>query len=407
MNALLFSKRYLFSRKSKNAINIITLITSTGFAVCTAAMIIILSALNGFVSLVVALYGTFDSDIKITPREGKVFHATDTLFGPVRNNPGIAFWNEVLEENVLLKYNDKQTIATIKAVSNGFVEASRLDTMVVDGTMSLHDSSYFCTLGTGLATKLDVNIRDELTPIHVYVPKREQFDPLNPESSFNDQVAYPTGVFGIQQEIDEKYALVPLSFAREILEYTDEVSAIEIAVKPNADAGDLIRDFRRSLGAAYLVESRAEQHASLYKLMKVEKWVAFLILAFVLCIVSFNLVGSLLMIVIEKRKDFSILNALGMPENRIRNIILGEGLMIAALGSFIGIVAGATLCLLQKSYGFIKLGGSGATFVVDTYPIVLSVSDILITFIVALAIGVLASIYPSRSALRIQNIREE
>lgn len=407
MNSLLFSKRYLFSKKSRNAINIITLITAAGFTVCTAAMIIILSALNGFVTLVVSLYSTFDADIKITPKEGKVIHTQDLLLTALKNDHRIAFYNEVLEENVLLKYDDKQSIATIKAVSNGFIEATHLDSMLIDGSMLLNDSSNTCALGSGLAAKLDVNINDELLPVQVYVPIREQFDPLNPESSFNNQPIYPTGIFGIQQEIDEKYILVPLKFARTLLSYTDESSAIEITTQPNTNIEAMLREIRNSVGEKYTIESRAEQHAGLYKLMKIEKWIAFLILAFVLLIVSFNLIGSLLMIVIEKKKDFSILNALGMPIKNIRNIIIGEGFLIATLGSIIGISLGILICFLQQHYGLLKLGGKGATFVVDSYPIVIQTGDVIITFMVAIIIGILASLYPAKTALKINNIREE
>ncbi len=407
MNSFLFSKRYLFSKKSRNAINIITLITSAGFAVCTAAMIIILSALNGFVGLVIALYGTFDADIKITPLQGKIIHSTDSVFASIKKLDGIAFYNEVLEENVLLKYQDKQTIATIKAVSDGYIEATHLDTLLRDGVMILNDTSAFCSMGTGLASKLNLNINDELSAVQIYVPKREQFDPLNPENSFSDKLIYPTGVFGIQQEIDEKYVLVPLQFARELLDYTDEVSAIEIITDKGVNAEELISKINKLQNSQYKVESRAAQHASLYKLMNIEKWVAFLILAFVLLIVSFNLIGSLLMIVIEKKKDFSILHALGMPLSKIRNIIIGEGLLIACLGSLIGIGFGISACWFQKEYGFIKLGGNGATFVVDSYPVALQVFDIVLTLFVALFIGFIASIYPSRTAIKIQNIREE
>ncbi len=370
-------------------------------------MIIVLSALNGFVGLVVALYSTFDADIKITPKQGKVIHTKNIPFDSLKTNQNIAFYNEIVEENVLLKYNDKQTIATIKAVSNGFVEATRLDSMLLDGTMLLNDSSNFCCLGSGLASKLDINCSDELTPVQVYVPKREQFDPLNPESSFNNQFIYPSGVFGIQQEIDEKYILVPIKFAREILEYTDEVSALEITTKKNTNIPLLINKIKQIIGPEYNVESRAEQHASLYKLMKIEKWIAFLILAFILLIVSFNLIGSLLMIVIEKKKDFSILHAIGMPTHKIRNIVLGEGLLIASLGSIIGISFGLALCIAQKQYGLIKLGGNGTTFVVDAYPIVVQWFDIILTLLVALLIGIMASIYPAKTALKIQNIRDE
>lgn len=407
MNSFLFSKRYLFSKKSRNAINIITLITSAGFAVCTAAMIIILSALNGFVGLVIALYGTFDADIKITPIQGKIIHSNDSVFAPIKKLDGITFYNEVLEENVLLKYQDKQTIATIKAVSDGYIEATHLDTLLRDGVMILNDTSAFCSMGTGLASKLDLNINDELSAVQIYVPKREQFDPLNPENSFSDKLIYPTGVFGIQQEIDEKYVLVPLQFARELLDYTDEVSAIEIITDRGVNTEELISKINKIQNNQYKVESRAAQHASLYKLMNIEKWVAFLILAFVLLIVSFNLIGSLLMIVIEKKKDFSILHALGMPLYKIRNIIIGEGLLIACLGSLIGIGFGISACWLQQEYGFIKLGGNGATFVVDSYPVALQVFDIVLTLFVALFIGFIASIYPSRTAIKIQNIREE
>jgi len=243
--------------------------------------------------------------------------------------------------------------------------------------------------------------------IEVYVPKRKQFDPLDPENSFNNKLVYPTAVFGIQQEIDEKYILVPLKFAKEILDYTDEVSAIEINLKPGTNEESTIHQIRNLTGDKYIVQSRAEQHASLFKLMKIEKWVAFLILAFILLIVSFNLVGSLLMIVIEKKKDFSIMDAMGMPLKRIRNIILGEGFLITLIGSVTGIILGILACLVQKKFGFVKLGGSGGTFVIDAYPVELINSDIMITLLVAVGIGITASLYPSKTSMKIDSIRGE
>jgi lipoprotein-releasing system permease protein len=407
MQSFFFARRYLFSRKSKNAINVITLITATGFAVCTAAMIIILSALNGFVSLVITLYSTFDPDIRISPTHGKVLHASSDTLQAVKNIDGIAYFNEVLEENVLLKYNEKQAIGTIKAVSNNFVEATRLDTMLQQGVMILNDTSASCTLGSGIAAKLDININNEFTPLTVFVPRREQFDVLNPESSFNSRQFQPSGMFAIQQEIDDKYILVPIKFARELLEYKDEASSIEIRVKPGTDITKLMREIRKKTGDAFDIKDRAAQHASLYKLMKVEKWVAFLILAFVLLIVSFNLVGALLMIVIEKKKDFSILNALGMPLDKIKKIIIAEGFLISGIGSISGILIGTTLCLLQQHYGLIKLGGNGATFVVDSYPVKVYFSDVAITFFVALVIGYIASLYPSVTAKKIDSVKAE
>lgn len=407
MHPFQFSRRYLFSRKSRNAIHFITLITALGFTVCTASMIIILSALNGFVSLVVALYSTFDADIKITPKNGKVFHAADERFRNIRSLEGIAFYNEILEENVLLKYDDKQTIATVKAVSNGYVETMRLDTMVRQGNMIIHDTVSFCSVGSGVAAKLDVNVTDEFAPVEIYVPRREQFDPLNPENSFNNKPAYPTAVFAVQQEIDDKYILTSLRFARELLDYQDEVSAIEISLKPGINSATVIDKIKTQTGDDFIIQNRTQQHASLYKLMNIEKWVAFLILAFVLLIVSFNLVGSLLMMVIEKKKDFSILYALGMPVHKIKNIILGEGLLIAGIGSATGIAMGVLLCLLQESFGFVKLGGEGSTFVVDTYPIQLQLSDVILTFFVSLFIGWLASIYPSLMSKKVEVTKAE
>jgi lipoprotein-releasing system permease protein len=407
MQSFHFARRYLFSKKSRNAINVITLITATGFAVCTAAMVIILSALNGFVSLVISLYSTFDPDIRITPSHGKVMHASTDTMQSVRTMEGVLFFNEVLEENVLLKYNDKQAIGTIKAVSDGFVQVTRLDTMLQQGQMILDDSSEYCTLGSGITAKLDVNINNEFTPVTVFVPRREQFDVLNPESSFNSRPFQPSGMFAIQQEIDDKYILVAIKPARALLDYTDEASSIDIWVKPGTDISKLCRNISAKTGPAFDVKDRTAQHASLYKLMKMEKWVAFLILAFVLLIVSFNLVGALLMIVIEKKKDFSILNALGMPVRTIRNIIIAEGFLISGIGSVFGMIIGTALCLLQQHYGFIKLGGQGATFVVDSYPVKVDWFDVMITFVVALVIGYLASLYPSATAKKIEVVKGE
>ena len=394
-----FARRYLFSKKSRNAVNVITLVTLLGFAVGTAALVIVLSVFNGFEKLVISLYNSFDSDVQITASKGKVFSPTANVFDVVRHSEGLAYYTEILEENVLVKYGDKQNIATLKAVSSNYKQASGLDTMMSEGILILNDTLPFACVGSGIAARLDVNVSDQFQPMEVFVPRRKtEISYTNPEGAFNHERVYPTGIFAIQQELDEKFVVVPIAFARKLLEYNREVSSIEIRLKKGFSSKQAANKIRELLGPDYMVKDRFMQHAALYKLMKSEKWSVFLILVFILFIVSLNLIGALIMLVIEKKHDFSVLNAIGSPSNLMVKIIRNEGMLITLGGSLLGLMLGLSACLSQQYFGWLKLGGG--TFVISAYPVDVQPLDVLYVFLSALIIGWLSSYYPSRLVLR-------
>ncbi len=388
------AKRYFIAKKSQNVINIITKIAITGVAVGTMALIVVLSAFNGIEDLVLSLFNSFDPQIRITIKEGKTFDASSTLFYDLKKMDGVAHFTEVLEENALLKYKDKQTIAIIKGVSSEFLPMSRLDTMLTDGEFILnYDSTNYSVVGQGIAYNLGVNLLNYMEPIQVYAPKRNKKTSMNPDDAFKTRGILPSGVFSIQHDFDSKYIIVPLAFARELLDYSTEVSAIEIGLKPNVKPEEIQKQMQAKLGEKYEVKDRYQQHDFLYKIMKSEKWAVFLILSFILVIATFNVIGSLTMLIIDKKKDLTILWNMGASTNLIRKIFFLEGLFISLSGAAIGLFGGLVLCLAQIHFKLIKLEGS---FVMEAYPVKLVFTDFVFVLLTVFIIGVFAAWFPAR-----------
>ena len=369
------AKRYLVSKKSHNVINIITKIAITGVAIGTMALIVLLSAFNGIEDLVISLFNSFDPDIKITVKEGKTFEPGTETFDAVKKLGGVVYYTEVIEESALLKYDDKQHLATIKGVSLDFMKMSRLDTMLIDGEFKLEgENNNFTVIGQGVAINLGINLSSFLNPIHIYVATREKSSTLNPEKAFKNRLIYPSGIFSIQHDFDSKYIFVPIGFTRELLDYPTRVTAIEIGLEKSADIRKIQIQIQDLLGDYYDVKDRYQQHDLLYKIMKSEKWAVFLILTFILMIATFNVIGSLTMLIIDKKKDIKILWNMGADTLLIRKIFFIEGLLIAFVGAIIGLVAGLGICILQMEFGLIKIQGS---FVMDTYPVELELMDFI------------------------------
>lgn len=388
------AERYLVSKKSHNVINIITKIAITGVAIGTMALIVVLSAFNGIEGLVINLFNSFDPDIKITIKEGKTFDPGTEAFGSVKKLDGVVYFTEVIEESALLKYDDKQYLATIKGVSGDFRKMSRLDTMLIDGDFKLEEEgNSFAVIGQGVAVNLGINLSGFLNPINVYVATRTKTGTLNPEEAFKNRVIYPSGVFSIQHDFDSKYIIVPIDFARELLDHPVRVTAIEIGIDSNADIKKIQLRIQDLLGDSYDVKDRFQQHDLLYKIMKSEKWAVFLILTFILMIATFNVIGSLTMLIIDKKKDIKILWNMGADTILIRKIFFIEGLLIAFLGALIGLVAGLGICILQREYGLIKIQGS---FVMDAYPVELKLMDFIYVFLTVMLIGAFAAWYPAK-----------
>lgn len=390
------ARRYLFSKKSHNAINIISMVSVCGVVVATIALVCALSVYNGFNDLVSTLFSSFDPELKITPRTGKVFDPTTQQMEQVKKMPEVASFCDVLQDNALVRYKERQGVATIKGVDDNFGQLSQIDSVLVDGEFKLSDEvANYATLGIGLASSLGINA-GFVSPIEIYAPKRdEKVNLSNPASSFNQEYAFIGAVFCINQQMyDEEYMLVPISLARSLFRYDKEVSAIELRLVGGANVSAVSRDIKEILGDDYLVKDRFEQQAASFKMMQVEKWMTFLILSFILAIALFNVVGSLSMLMIEKQGDVRTLRNMGADDRLIRHIFLIEGWMISAFGALIGVVIGLVLCLLQQELGLIKLGQNAGAFIINAYPVRVAAGDIATVFITVLTIGFLAAWYP-------------
>lgn len=396
MNFPLFiARRYLVAKKTHNVINLISIVSVIGVAVGTMALIVLLSVFNGFDNLVHALFNSFDPDLKITARIGKTFPEDDPRLIALDNIPEIKATAKVIEDNALLRYGKKQTIATIKGVSNEFTDVSGIDTMIVDGEFILWQKGKpVAIVGQGIAMNLSMGL-NFLNPIVVYVPRRTGKITLDPEKAFNRKLIFPAGFFAIQQDFDSRYVLVPLDFARDLFQYTHEISALELKLFPGTSLEKVKEKIRMALGPDFVVKDRYEQQALLYRIMKTEKWAIFFILAFILVIASFNIIGSLTMLIIDKTEDILTLKSLGADGKMIRRIFLFEGWLISLSGALLGLAIGLTIAWIQMKYGVIGIPGSGS-FVIDSYPVLIKTSDIFVVLITVSVIGYLAAWYPVR-----------
>src|SRR4030042_3332425 len=389
------SKRYLFSKKSQNVINIISGISVLGVATGTMALIVILSVFNGFDDLIKSFYSSFDPEIKIILSEGKTFSPSAYGFSDVRNHRSVINFSEVLEENVLLRYAERQYIATMKGVDDEFANVTGIDTMIIEGDYLLMDKNRpYAVIGQGVAYYLGVGLTF-LNPINIYSIKRTGNISMNPEQAISRKFIFPSGIFSIEQEHNIRYIIVPISFARELLGYQDEVSAVELKLKPGTDVEMVQDEIRHIVGNEFLVQNRNDQNVLFYRIMKSEKWAIFFILTFILIVASFNIIGSLTMLILDKKEDIKTLRNLGASNTLIRRIFLMEGWMISILGAIMGLVIGSIIAWLQARFGLIKLSGSGS-FIIDAYPVVYKFPDVLKVFFTVIFIGFLAAWYPVR-----------
>jgi lipoprotein-releasing system permease protein len=393
------ARRYLMAKKSHNAINIISGISVAGVAVGTMALIAVLSVFNGFDSIIKSLYNSFDPQLKISIAEGKTFDPATYPFDSIRNHPSVMYYAEVLEENALLRYGDRQYIATIKGVDEGYRAVTGIDSMIVDGEYSLWEGSRpKAVVGLGVAYHLAIGL-NFLNPINIYVIKRRGNVSMNPEQAINRKFIFPSGIFSIEQEINSKYLLVPISFARELLQYTSEATAVELKLKEGADETLAQEEIQKILGNDFIVRNRNEQNELFYRIMKSEKWAIFFILTFILIIASFNIIGSLTMLILDKQDDINTLDSLGASVPLIKRIFLLEGWMISIIGAILGLVLGSLISWLQAEYGLIKLSGSGS-FIIDAYPVVFQFLDVVKVFFTVVGIGFLAAWLPVRYIAR-------
>ncbi len=394
MNFTLFiSRRYLFSRKSHNAINIVTGISVACVAVVTAALIIILSAMNGLTDLVKTLYNSFHPEIRITAVKGKTFILDSTDVIAIKKLTNVVWYNEIVDENVLVENEDRQLKVTMRGVSDDYVKDTRFDTTVRQGNYDLHPNGRTgAVVGSEIGARLNLG---ELSPLSIYVPKRDRslsidFDNLD-ENPFNKDLVYVSGLYSVSSDFDGKYVILPIDKVRELMDYTKESTSAEIGVKTGTDPDEVVEQVQKILGTKYLVQNRYSQNELLFNTLKSEKVWTFMILLFILLIATFNTIGSLTLLIIEKKKDIGVLWSMGADTTILRRIFFTEGLLISVTGTLIGSLLGLGLCFLQQRFGFIQLTPG---FVIEAYPIRVAMKDILLIIASVTAIGLLAAWYP-------------
>lgn len=392
------ARRYLFSKKKHNAINIISGISVCGVALATLALVCTLSVFNGFQDMVAGFFTAFDPELKITVREGKVFEPQGAAFQEVRSLLEIDVWTETLEENAMVQYKDRQAMAIIKGVEDNFEELTSIDSLLYGaGEFILHDSIVdYGVLGVELISELGTGLQF-VDPLQVYAPKRNvRVNMANPSASFNRDYLFSPGVVFVvnQQKYDARYILTSLSFARNLFNYDTEVSAVELKLKPGADVTAVQRKIARILGDEFVVLDRYEQQADVFRIMEIEKFISYLFLTFILAIACFNVIGSLSMLILDKREDVETLRNLGADDRLIARIFLFEGRLISLFGALSGIVLGLLLCYIQQRFGIISLGGGNGSFIVDAYPVSVHVTDVVLIFITVITVGFLSVWYP-------------
>ena len=394
------ARRYLFAKKKHNAINIISAISVCGVALATMAMVCTLSVFNGFQEMVEQLFTAFDPQLKITAREGKVFSPDDPAIRQIQALPCVEVWTETLEDNAMVQYKDRQAMATIKGVEDNFEQLTQIDSLLYGtGTFLLHGPVVdYGIMGVELMSELGTGIQF-VDPLQVYAPKRKvRVNMANPAAAFNRKYLHSPGAVFIvnQQKYDARYILTSIDFARALFGYEAEVSAIELKLKPGEDTGHVQEQMQDIVGDRYVVQNRYEQQADVYRIMKIEKLISYLFLTFILAIACFNVIGSLSMLILDKREDAVTLRNLGADERLIAGIFLTEGRMIAACGAVLGVAGGLLLCFLQQQFGLISLGGGGGAFLVEAYPVSVHVADVLVVFITVIAVGFVSVWYPVR-----------
>jgi lipoprotein-releasing system permease protein len=398
--AWLFAQRYFVARKSTNAINIIAAVSVIGMMVGTMALLLVLSVFNGFEDLVTSLYNSFNPDLKVETRIGKTFEVDSSTIYKLEQLPGVKAVSEVLEENALLRYNDKDMVGRLKGVDDKFIDVSGIDSTIVGGKYMLTDadSLNYAVVGLGIQAMLGVNIDNQFSRLEIYMPRRQgKVSTTSAENAFKQQIIYPIGVYAIQQDFDAKYTIVPLQFMRNLLDYdTPQVSALEIALLPNANMATVQTAVEQLLGKDFKVADRYQQDEFLYKVMRTEKWAVYLILTFILIIAAFNIVGSLSMLVIEKKHDLGILRAMGANSQFIRRVFMLEGILLGGVGGFMGMLLAFVICLAQQHFKLLRLAGD--TFLIDAYPVSMRWFDFLMVGITVIIIALLAAYFPAQRA---------
>lgn len=392
------ARRYLFSKKSTHAINVISGVSVVGVAVATMALVVTLSVFNGFHDLVASLFTAFDPQLKVTPAVGKTAPADDPVLTRIRHLPEVEVATETVEDMALAIYGDRQAMVTIKGVDDNFDSLTHIrEILVGEGEYELHAAGLnYGIPGIRLAEALGTGYRYD-RPLKIYAPKREgQLNMANPTDGFVEDELYSPGVlFSVKQaKYDKSYIVTSIGFARNLFGQQGMVSALELRLKPGTDFDAAKEKIRQMAGGKYTVKDRFEQQEDTFRIMKIEKLIAYIFLTFILAVACFNIIGSLSMLIIDKKADVATLRNLGASDKQIVRIFLFEGRMISAIGAVLGIAVGLLLCWLQQTYGLVGLGRSSGSFIIDAYPVSVHPEDVALIFVTVLAVGFIAVWYP-------------
>jgi lipoprotein-releasing system permease protein len=392
----------LISKKSNNAINIISWISVSAIAVTTAALVVILSAMNGLTGTVANLYNSFEPDIKITPVKGKYFTADEKLINTIKNLEDVVCVSQTLNDKALIKNIDKQALVSIKGVDENFNRVTKIDSSITEGFFLQQGSKGSeIIVGRGIANQLQININEFSSELSVYSPYKGKSESLNPEENLNQIYCTPKGIFSLNDEFDFQYAFIDIATARRLFEAPKKVSALEISCK-KGEVDAVQEALIEKLGNEFLVKNRYQLNDVLFKSLETEKLATFIILAFILVIATFNIIGALTMLIIEKRKDIKTLYSLGANQNLIRNIFMREGFLITGIGASIGLVLGLLVCWIQIQFHLVKFGSE---FIIPYYPIELQLKDFVWIAGLIMLIGFFAAMYPVRVFTKLNLVR--
>ena len=387
------AKRYFSTKKNSNFVHIISWVSLLGVAIGTTALILVLSVFNGFEDLVLKMYNSFDPHVKITADEGKVFNPEK--ISTVLDNSEFESSAYILEEKVLLKYQEKEFIATVKGVSETYQELTNFDSLLVDGEyINSYENNNVAVVGSGVAYHLSIGLGTMFEQLQVFVPNRNSKTLLNSQTAFKQGSVLPVGIFSIQAELDQEYIITPLAFIQQLADRDNNISAVEIKLKDEDRMLAIQEQLATALGDNFIVKNRFEQQEFLYKILNTEKLAVFLILAFIMIIATFNIIGALSMLMLDKQKDIATFRSLGCTVQDIQSVFFRKSMLTILLGIGIGLFIGLGLAFLQQTFGFIGMGGG--SFVINTYPIAIVFADIILVSFTVFAIGLLASWYPAK-----------
>ncbi len=400
MNLSLFiARRYFLSKRKKNFINIISILSMVGIAFSTAALVIVLSVFNGLEGLLRSLYTSFDPEIKVEAAHAKSFTLDPSLITKIKSVENVQIVTEVIEDYAYLRYRDAEMAVTMKGVGDNFIDQHRLDGHIVEGKLTLHDSlGNYAVIGRGVQYALSISVKESIYPLQVFYIKNVTSAQLDPSKLYSLRSAQPGAVFSIEKNIDENYVLLPLELVKDLMNYGDKRTSLEVKIAPDADLKKVQASIQEQLGKDFTVLTNEEQHQDLFRLVKIEKLFTFIALTLLIIVASINIFFSLMMLAIDKKKDISILSAVGAHSSLIKNIFLTEGALIAFTGASLGLFLGGMICWAQDQFGLVGMGMENA--IVAAYPVKMKLTDFVAVSVVIIAITFLISFYPARLAAR-------